>query len=263
MNKSLLLTCLLIGAFCLSKAQSLTGEVRSHWNKASIYIENAANESEWRLAVSELMQVVKLAPDFAEAFLKLGDAYSHVNTSESVEKAKYYWKEYVKRVPTANTDVQDKIDQLEAEYEISLLRNRDIKIESLIGRWRNSRENAIDFGQDRYDIEFFRQGNKLMLRYVSVCYFYTDIYDWGWEGGGVRSTESTSYMEIPVRDDGISIQFDQIQQDRWRKNGTIEKIEKDVFHFSFFIAQPALDGVIKGCYEIGGSKWDLFLYKVN
>lgn len=238
-------------------AQTLSGEARSHWNKALIYIENAKAEDEWQMAVNELEQVISLAPDFTEAYLKLGDSYSQLSSSEAVEKAKYYWREYEKRTPSAATEIQDKIDRLEAHYEISVLRNREAIIESLVGRWRSIKDDNRDFGTVPSDIEIFREGDKLMLRYVSI---YTD-----YDGINKKSHYSTSYVEIPTEDSKISFEYKHIFSLKEYKNGQYYKTFNMNYVTEFVFAQPQVDGVIKGTQRLDyvTTSEYIYLYKVN
>lgn len=233
-------------------AQTLSGEARSHWNKALIYIENAKAEDEWQMAVNELEQVISLAPDFTEAYLKLGDSYSQLSSSEVVEKAKYYWREYEKRTPSAATEIQDKIDSLEAHYEISVLRNREAIIESLVGRWRRNKDDNRDFGTVTGDIEIFRERGKLILRYVGQTYSKDDR-----SGGYMR------YKEIIFDGNDLIIEWEDIHTS-WDKeyiNGE-RKYSKHMRMYKFYIDQPPIDGVIGGTFEEYGC-YDVYLYKVN
>lgn len=259
-KRSVLLLCIALTNMFIADAQSLTGDARSHWNKASIYIENAATENEWQLAVNELEQVVKLAPGFVEVYLKLGDAYSHLNNAESVRKAKYYWREYEKRVPASSNDIQDKIDRLEAEFEMSSLRNRDKIIESLIGRWRRNKDSTAEFWHGDRDMEIFREGNRLMLRYVSFHYWYN--------GGKAESGGLTSYKEITFSGDSIIIEYEQTGEWRDLKNGEIVETDRFKDVCRFVIKQPQTDGVIKGTEKTSSPGFtppaeDVYVYKVN
>lgn len=260
LKRLLLLACLIIGLSLIANAQSLTGEARSHWNKASIYLENATTESEWQLAVVELEQVVRLAPNFSDAYLKLGDAYSNLNGSESVEKATYYWKEYERRVPASASEIQDKIDRLEAVFAITSLRNREKIIESLIGRWRRSKDSTNDFGCADRDMEIFREGNRLMLRYVSYYFWYNG--DQGEPGG------TMSYKEIPLNGDSIVIEYEQIGEWRDLKDGKIDDFDRFKDVCRFVITSPQVDGVIKGREQTSSGGYyppasDFYVYKVN
>lgn len=260
LKRSVLLILLVLANMSFTNAQSLTGEARSHWNKASIYTENASSESEWQLVINELEQVAKLASGFDDVFLKLGDAYSHLSNAEAVEKAKYYWKEYEKRVPSSTTEIQDKIDRLEAGYQIASLRNRERIIESLIGRWRYSKESTYDFWSLGNDMELFREGNKLMLRYVSFSWWYN-----GGEGepGGV-----TAFKEISLNSDGVVIEYERTGEWRDKKDGKIVDSTTFKYKYRFVISQPHFDGVIKGTEKVSTSGWnppdrDVILYKVE
>lgn len=260
LKRSVLLILLVLANMPFTNAQSLTGEARSYWNKASIYTESAASESEWQLAISELEQVAKLAPDFDDVFLKLGDAYSHLSNAGAVEKAKYYWKEYEKRVPSSTTEIQNKIDRLEAGYQIASLRNRERIIESLIGRWRYSKESTRDFWRLGNDMELFREGNKLMLRYVS---FY-----WWYNGGREEPEGVTAFKEIPLDSYSIVIEYEQTGEWRDKIDGKIVDSTIYKYKYRFVISQPHIDGVIKGTEKVSTSGWnppdrDVILYKVE
>lgn len=238
-------------------AQALSGEARSHWNKALIYMENAKAEDEWQMAVNELEQVISLAPDFTEAYLKLGDSYSQLSSSEVVEKAKYYWREYEKRTPRASTEIQDKIDSLEAHYEISVLRNREAIIESLVGRWRSNKDSTNDFYKDFWDIEIFREGDKLMLGHVTELISY--------DGINKKSEYYHSYMEIPLNDDNIVVEYKVAGITRKYKNGKYDGSFSLPYVLQFVFAQPQVDGVIKGTKRVDyvTTSEYIYLYKVN
>lgn len=239
-------------------AQTLSGEARSHWNKALIYIENAKVEDEWQMAVNELEQVISLTPDYTEVYLKLGDSYSQLSSSEAIEKAKYYWREYEKRTPSAATEIQDKIDRLEALSEISLLRNREAIIESLVGRWRIDKDFSIEFGEQGSDIEIFRENNRLMLRYVYFSWWYNGGR--GGEPGGM-----TTYQEIPLNGDSVVIEYK--NRGEWRdvKNGQIVDKSEYKYNYKYVVSQPQVDGVIKGTRRVDylTTPQDIYLYKVN
>lgn len=256
----LLVSCILISIFRVAQAQALTGEARSHWNKASIYLENATTDNEWQLAINELEQVIKFAPGFSEAYLKLGDAYSKIITADAVNKAKYYWKEYERMIPSSDTTIHDKIDRLEAQYEMASVRIREKIIESLIGRWRRDKDSPKDFWQGGCDMEIFREGNKLMLRYLSFYYWYNGGRD---EPGGW-----TSYKEIPLNGDTIIIEYNQSGEWRDLKNGEIVDRTKYKYAYRFVVSQPQIDGVIKGTQKVSSAGWnppvsDIYVYKVN
>lgn len=262
MKRNILMICAIVLNLNSIIAQSLSGEARSHWNKASIYIENASSEKEWQMAINELEQVVKLESEYAEAYIKLGDAYSHLSTAEAVRKAKYYWKEYEKRVPSACDEIQDKIDRLEAQFEITSVRNREKIIESLIGRWRGSKDDSSDFWQSSRDIEIFREGNNLMLRFVNFYWYYN--------GGRGEPGGITKYKEIGLDGDSIVIEYEYTAQWRDEKDGRI--VDKTDFEYKikYIINQSPIDGVIKGfvkCYCEGEaldySSGNTYLYKVN
>lgn len=242
-------------------AQSLSGEARSHWNKSSIYIENASSEKEWQMAINELEQVVKLESEYAEAYLKLGDAYSHLSTAEAVRKAKNYWKEYEKRTPSASDEIQDKIDKLEAQFEIASVRNREKIIESLIGRWRRSKDDSRDFGQSSYDIEIFREDSKLILKYVCYSWWYNP------KNSGEPGC-SSKYKEIPLNDENITIEYEQEGVCIDRQNGENGEETKYHYELKYIINQLPLDGVIRGTEKTSSGSWNppianVYVYKVN
>ena len=264
-KRSVLLLCVVLANMVFASAQSLTGVARRHWNKASVFIENAVTENEWQLAINELEQVVKLAPGFYESYLKLGDAYSHLSNAKAVEKAKYFWKEYEKRVPSSTTEIQDKIDRLEARYQIAILRNREKVIESLIGRWRGSKESTRDFWSDDEDMEIYLEGNKLMLKYVSM-HWNTSFNDEREEHQRLRT-----YNEIPLDSDSIVIEYEQTGKMIDKDGGRIVDSLTVINKYKFVISQPPVDGVIKGTllsyiprYDvINVNNADNFRYKVD
>lgn len=259
--KKILLLIALVINIIPSIAQSLSGEARSHWNKASVYIENASSENEWQMAINELEQVIKYVPEYSEAYLKLGDAYSHLSNSEAVKKAKYYWREYEKRVPSSSSEIQDKIDRMEALFEMASVRNKEKIIESLIGRWRSSKDSSKDFWKNSNDMEIFREGDKLMLRYIAYYWWYNNGNQ-GEPGG------ATEYKEIPLNSDHIIVEYEQKGEWRDKKNGEIVDRTRFDYEYKFVIKQPQVDGVIKGIKKTSSEDWNppvenIYVYKVN
>ena len=260
LKRSAFLILLVLANTFFANAQSLTGEARSHWNKASIYSENAASESEWQLAINELEQVIKLAPGFDDTYLELGNAYSHLSSAEAVRNAKYYWREYEKRVPSSSIEIQDKIDRLEAGFQMASLRNREKIIESLIGRWRGSKDSTRDFWSGGCDMEIFREGNKLMLRYVS--------FHWWYNGGEGEPGGATAFKEIPLDANSIIIEYDQTGEWRDKKDGRVVDRTTYEYNYRFVISQPPIDSVIKGSEIVSAPGWnppasDIYVYKVD
>ena len=138
-----------------------------------MFVENASTEKEWELAINELEQVIKYAPNNDKAYLMLGDAYSHIMTNEAMQQAQKHWSKYVELVPSSKNEIEEKIATLEALYEVNKSKKHQAIVESLLGFWfpsylpsldsRNTSPSVSDPG----DIEFFMQGGKLLLRYVS------------------------------------------------------------------------------------------------
>lgn len=244
----LLVSCILISIFRVAQAQALTGEARSHWNKASIYLENATTDNEWQLAINELEQVIKFAPGFSEAYLKLGDAYSKIITADAVNKAKYYWNEYAKTTPSSSTTIQDKIDSLEALYEMTSLRNRYKVIESLIGRWRrDGRDNERQMWEDSFDLEFVIMNDHLM-------YMHVDSYYYDKEDNAVYSGQSAPQI-ASINDEKIIIDYKQ----RYYITGESFDV---YYHLSISLNQPS-PNLISVKRDGPYLNHDGILYKVN
>lgn len=148
-------------------------EARKHFNKAKVFIENASSEKGWELAINELEQVIKYAPNNDKAYLMLGDAYSHIMTKEAIQQAQKHWSKYVELVPSSKNEIEEKVATLEVLYEITRSRKQQAIVESLLGFWYPSGSRWLDpratnlSVADPGDIEFFMQGEKLLIRYAS------------------------------------------------------------------------------------------------
>ena len=260
---------IVIALFCFSNyglfAQNPAGsndnnaaEARKHFNKAKVFVENASTEKEWELAINELEQVIKYAPNNDKAYLMLGDAYSHIMTNEAIQQAQKHWSKYVELVPSSKNEIEEKVATLEAMYEVNQSEKQDEIIESLLGRW--SRTPSKEFWMDMCDIEIFRVGDEVMVRYIS------DFYDHYWFS---KPNVTTSVNKASLEGSCIVIKYERTNTKLWEgDNGSAEGV-KWVTKSSIYISRPAVEGMITvreiksiinddgSSYKAAEPEWDL------
>lgn len=234
---SLFLIC--FSSYC-AISQSLSGEARSHWNKSKVYMENAKAEAEWQLAVNELEALIQLSPDYAPAYLQLGEAYSHIPTSEAFNKATSSWRKYAEMVPKEAVSIQDKIDCLEATFTMTQMKNQDAILQSVIGRWRGNPDDSSEFGKGEkvMDMEIFRDGDKVMLKYVPLYYSFNDK--------SPKVISPLEYKEVFFDGNSLVIEYKQNWEDCIKKDGRVVDSEKTVFTYRFVVSAPPKDNVLPG-----------------
>lgn len=116
--------CILILILCSISVHSqdckLSTEGQKHWLKASMFIEDATNDNDYQLAITELEKILVTDVNCPDVYYNLGVLHSKLilkKGRKKAEKSKQYLKEYLRIVPSDSETVEKEYLKIEARLE--------------------------------------------------------------------------------------------------------------------------------------------------
>ena len=138
MKKLLLLFVATFVTFMSLKAQNLNTEtILRHLKRAEVCIEMNKIDD----AINEYQKIMKIAPDWANIYMYLGNVYALKNDDASMEKSIEYYKQFLQM--TKDKELYDEASDKLARMEmVSELKAKEMEnAEKLVGLWRTSLHN--------------------------------------------------------------------------------------------------------------------------
>jgi len=177
--------------FCLSigyaDAQNIPDEARRHFDYGMAAVEMANSPDDYKSAIKEFEQAVRLAPGWADAYYNLGMVQEKAN---KLDEAVTSLKRYLRLAPNANDTEMVKSLINKIEFKAKKI-SEQAKIPVLLaGKWKGS---AYCCGGERLTLQFRIIGGILSVR-IPVT----------WDADMAQRTDYKSY---PVKIERQTIYF--------------------------------------------------------
>lgn len=174
MKKNLLLLLTIMTFMVVfSQAQSLDSDkIARHLNRAEVCIEMNYIDD----AIKEYDEIVKIAPNWPNTYMYLGNTYSLKDDDASLKKAMEYYKKFLQLTDDQELyyEAQDKLSRIEMMAEIKVKEEK--KLENLIGTWRSNIYNKYT-GQPWFVVEISKTAipNKYQIILSPKSMMYDNI----------------------------------------------------------------------------------------
>jgi tetratricopeptide (TPR) repeat protein len=247
MNRKALGRCFLLIIFFAAVgnstwAEAVSREAEKYMNRGMAAVEMANSPDDYKSAIKEFEQAVRLAPRWPAPYFNLG--YLH-NKVGKYQEALNSYRKYLVLVPNAPdaVQVQKEIDQI--EYRLEKV-SEAAKIRSwLEGEWVI---NAGLPGQKPWPVTFIVNGDSVYANLPTTVNLG--------EGGRQRFID---HETISVKQEGRKIQFSVVFKEVIRERGYLELIAKINAQYNLnLIAPDRMEGTRvfnKKHYNSDGSIW--------